>query len=252
MKKKAIVVIPARYSSSRFPGKPLALLAGKPVLRHVYDNAVKAQGSENVFIATDDKRIEEKFNSFGANVIMTSERLNSGTDRVAEASRGLDADIILNLQGDEPFIDPNAISRVIDLFDGNNIDIGTAAATITNKEDYEDPNAVKVVLGLDNEALYFSRSPIPHCRDFDGFLKNGGRILKHVGVYAYRREVLERFAALSATSLERAERLEQLRALENGFKIKVHVGDYFSIGIDTPEDLERAEEFIKKKQKRDD
>jgi 3-deoxy-manno-octulosonate cytidylyltransferase (CMP-KDO synthetase) len=243
----AVVIIPARYSSSRFPGKPLVPLKGKPMLLHVYERARGARLVREVIIATDDRRILEAAESFGAKVVMTSGAHPSGTDRVAEAARTAapEADIFVNLQGDEPLIRPEMIDDVIMLLEDERADIGTLVKRIEREEEFRDPNVVKAVFNGDGFALYFSRSPIPFNRNDEktqAVNKIGG--FKHIGIYSYRREALMRLTGLRPTRLEETERLEQLRALENGMRIKIKETAYDTIGVDTPEDVLKVEECL--------
>ncbi|MFH0775797.1 MAG: 3-deoxy-manno-octulosonate cytidylyltransferase [bacterium] len=221
---RIIGVIPARFSSTRFPGKVLADLWGKPMLWWTYNQAKKAL--PNIIIATDDERIKEVAETFGADVVMTSSSHPSGTDRVAEAISGIDVDVVINIQADEPLIPPEMIRQVAKL-----LEQGVLMATLRRrieKEEARDPNIVKVVCDVESYALYFSRTPIPHNGDF----------YKHIGIYGYKKDFLMDFVKLSPTPLEKQERLEQLRALEHGYKIKVGLTEYNSISVDTPEDLE--------------
>ena len=258
----AIVIIPARYSSSRFPGKPLCLLFDKPIIRHVYERAKSAGLVEEVFVATDDRRIYDAVEGFGGKAIMTSGEHQSGTDRIAEAVLQLQssADIIVNVQGDEPMIEPGMVDDVIRLLmEDKDASIGTLARRIEDSEDINDPNVVKVVFSADGNALYFSRAPIPYHRDSyelsvmsdESKDKEKTRyalpithyFFKHIGIYAYRKDVLLKFSKLPQTRLEDLEKLEQLRALENGFRIKVKETVFETIGVDTPADLERVKKW---------
>lgn len=230
-------VIPARYASSRLPGKALADIAGKSMIQWVYERARQAQCLRQVLVATDDERIFAVVEGFGGEVVMTSPAHPSGTDRLAEAARDLACDIVVNVQGDEPLIDPRAIDQAVQpLLDDATVMMSTLATPITSEAVWRDPNVVKVVTDLNGFALYFSRLPIPYHRDGMESL----HALHHLGLYVYRKEFLLRFAALSPSPLEQLERLEQLRVLENGDKIKVVVTDYQAIGVDTAEDLEKV------------
>jgi 3-deoxy-manno-octulosonate cytidylyltransferase (CMP-KDO synthetase) len=245
----AIVIIPSRFSSTRFPGKALYPLFGKPIIRHVYERTVKASLAEQVFVATDDKRIFDTVEEFGGKAIMTSEAHQSGTDRIAEAVVSLEAsglrlrdkDIIVNVQGDEPMIEPEMVDDVIRLMDDDKASIGTLAKRIDDTEEINDPNVVKVVFDTAGFALYFSRAPIPYHRDSH---ESGRSFYKHVGIYAYRKDVLLSFLKMPQTRLEGLEKLEQLRALENGFKIKVRETLVETVGVDTPADMERVEKCL--------
>jgi 3-deoxy-manno-octulosonate cytidylyltransferase (CMP-KDO synthetase) len=242
-------IIPARYSSSRFPGKPLALIGGKPMVMRVYEQALKAV--ENVFVATDDERIADLVRSFGGNVVMTSADHPSGTDRCAEAVRkteeltGIYSDVVLNIQGDEPFIRPEQINLLKSCFSDGEADIATLIRKLESGEDINNPNQPKVITDLKGNAIYFSRTTIPFIRDAEpGSWSTRHAYYKHIGIYAYRRKVLDQITRLPQSSLEKAEALEQLRWIENGFKIRTAITDWESIGIDTPEDLERARAFL--------
>ncbi len=236
-------IIPARWASTRFPGKPLAPLRGKPLVQHVWERANRAKSVGRVIVATDDMRIAEAAFAFGAEVAMTSPRHPTGTDRLAEvAAKLLSARIILNVQGDEPDIAPATIDRLArELLDNPRLGMATAANPVTDPADVRNPNVVKVVTDRDGRALYFSRSVIPHDRDAAG----GVRYLRHQGIYAYRRKVLLDFVRWKPTPLEQAEKLEQLRALENGVAIGVIVVRRSSVGVDAPEDLVRAEQALR-------
>jgi 3-deoxy-manno-octulosonate cytidylyltransferase (CMP-KDO synthetase) len=247
----AVIVIPARYDSSRFPGKPLAPLMGKPVIQHVYENSKRSMKAEDVIVATDNESIYETVHSLGGKAVMTSADHASGTDRVAEVAMRTECDIIVNVQGDEPLIRPQMIDDVIDLLDDAAAHIGTLAKKITSATELRDPNAVKVVFNGDGFALYFSRAPIPYHRDgwksLDD-LASADCIMnssyKHIGIYSYRREALLRFSELKASRLEEIEKLEQLRALEHGLRIKVGETPFDMIGIDVPGDLARVERWL--------
>ena len=238
-------IIPARYASTRFPGKPLAVLGGKTVIQRVYEQ-VKNVLSE-VYVATDYLRIFEQVESFGGKAMMTRPDHQSGTDRIQEAveKTGTQADVIINVQGDEPFIQPSQIQTLMQLFDDPSTQIGTLGKPFESIEAVENPNSPKIVTDNRSFALYFSRSIIPFIRgkernDWFGEYP----FLKHLGVYAYRREVLAEVTKLPQSSLEKAESLEQLRWLQNGYRIRVGLTDVETVGIDTPEDLQRAEAFL--------
>lgn len=237
MTKKSAVVIPARYASSRFPGKPLAMLAGKPMICHVCEKAAAGK-ADYVLVATDDERIAKVVTEFGYTAVMTRNDHPSGTDRIAEAVNAAapDVDIIINVQGDEPLIPTSAIDDLLSLMQNDPACEMATIAVPGNRENMTENN-VKVVFGADGKALYFSRSMIP-------FARRGGvpdQVYLHWGIYAYRRAALEKFVKLPAGRLEKSEMLEQLRALENGISIQVLVKELESIGVDTPEDLEKAE-----------
>lgn len=241
-----IGIIPARYQSTRFPGKPLALINDKPMIQWVYEASLKVL--DEVYIATDDKRIFDTVRNFGANVVMTSPDHTSGTDRCREAmdsiliGTDINIDVVINIQGDEPFIKTEQIEILKACFDNESTDIATLVKVIDNKEDIFDENKPKVVFDKDKKALLFSRSPIPFIRakkqsdwlDYQTFYR-------HIGIYAYRQNVLREITALKPGRLEIAESLEQLRWLENGFSIRIEETEYDSIGIDTPQDLQKAQ-----------
>lgn len=231
---KITVIIPARYASTRLPGKPLLAETGKPLIRHVVETVRQAQSIDAVVVATDDERIYQAVESFGGQAIMTSLDCQSGTDRLAEAAELLaldDDDIVVNVQGDEPDIPPQCVDTLVNLLQDTDSPMATLATSL-QAELADDPNKVKVVLGCDGRAMYFSRAKIPHDRD------GGGQVgyLLHLGIYAYRVSFLKKFASMEPTVAERIEKLEQLRALENGFNILVGVVNYDGCGIDTPED----------------
>jgi 3-deoxy-manno-octulosonate cytidylyltransferase (CMP-KDO synthetase) len=245
---KAVAVIPARYASTRFPAKPLANRTGKFLIQHVVENALKAKTTSAVITATDDERIAAAVRSFGAPVAMTRSDHPSGTDRVAEVAAGLDAEIIVNVQGDEPTLPPHYIDRLVErMRSDRGADMATLAAPFPAGESPDDPARVKVVLGVTGRALYFSRSRIPFVRDAAGGSgATGGSpasvCLLHLGIYAYRRDFLLRLAKLPPTPLEQFEKLEQLRVLEHGHSIAVEIVEAATQGIDTPE---QYEEFVR-------
>lgn len=245
---KFMAIIPARYASTRFPGKPLAVLGRKTVIQRVYEQ-VSSVLSE-VYVATDDQRIYDCVEGFGGKAVMTREDHKSGTDRIEEAVEkiGTDADVIINVQGDEPFIQPSQVETLMHLFDAPETQIGTLGKLFESMEAVENPNSPKIATDNRGFALYFSRSVIPYIRgkernDWFGQYP----FLKHLGIYAYRREVLAEVTRLPQSSLEKAESLEQLRWLQNGYRIRVGLTDVETIGIDTPEDLQRAEQFLLEK-----
>ena len=242
---KFIGIIPARYASTRFPGKPLAVLGGKPVIQRVYEQVVGVLGE--AYVATDDERIFKAVESFGGKAVMTRTDHQSGTDRIEEAveKTGTQADVIINVQGDEPFIQPSQIQTLMQLFDDLSTQIGTLGKPFESMEAVDNPNSPKIVTDNRGFALYFSRSIIPYIRgkerkDWFGEYP----FLKHLGVYAYRREVLAEVTKLPQSPLEKAESLEQLRWLQNGYRIRVGLTDVETVGIDTPEDLQRAEVLL--------
>ena len=240
-----IAIIPARYASTRFPGKPLAMLAGKTVIQRVYEQAVSVL--DEAWVATDDERIRTAVEEFGGHVIMTRPDHKSGTDRIEEAAEkiGTHADVIINIQGDEPFIQRSQIETLMQLFDNPDTQIGTLGKRFDTIDAATSPNSPKIVTDLQGFALYFSRSVIPFVRGVDSkeWLAHFP-YLKHLGLYAYRREVLRQITLLPQSPLEVAESLEQLRWLENGYRIRVGLTEVETVGIDTPEDLQRAEAFL--------
>ena len=243
---KHIAIIPARYASTRFPGKPLAVLGGKTVIQRVYEQATSVL--DETWVATDDDRIYQAVEAFGGRAVMTRPDHKSGTDRIEEAAEkiGTDADVIINIQGDEPFIQPSQINTLMQLFDNTDTQIGTLGKKFESMEAAKSPNSPKIVTDLQGFALYFSRSVIPFVRGIEQEeWMTHFPYLKHLGLYAYRREVLREVTQLPQSPLELAESLEQLRWLENGYRIRVGLTDVETVGIDTPEDLQRAEEFIK-------
>lgn len=245
---KFIAIIPARYASTRFPGKPLAMLGGKPVIQRVYEQATAVL--PEAYVATDDERIFKAVEAFGGRAVMTRTDHKSGTDRIEEAAEKIqtDADVIINVQGDEPFIQTSQIETLMHLFDDPTTQIGTLGKLFDTMEAVENPNSPKIVCDRKGFALYFSRSVIPHVRGKEqaSWLEHYP-YLKHLGIYAYRRETLKEVTQLQQTPLELAESLEQLRWLENGYRIRVGITDVETVGIDTPEDLVRAEKFLQEK-----
>jgi 3-deoxy-manno-octulosonate cytidylyltransferase (CMP-KDO synthetase) len=237
-------VIPARYASSRFPGKALVSIAGKTMLQHVWERASQARYLTSLVIATDDPRIRDAAQDFRARVVMTRPDHLCGTDRVAEAASASTAQVIVNIQGDEPMLDPAAIDAVVlGLLEHDDIPMGTLKKRIEDRAEITDPNVVKVVTDHLGNALYFSRSPIPHARESSDAPP---AYFKHIGLYIYRRDFLLAYSDLPIGPLEQAERLEQLRALENGFKIRVIETEYESLGVDTPEDWHRVSALYEK------
>ena len=244
---KFMAIIPARYASTRYPGKPLAILGGKTVIQRVYEQVKSVL--DDVYVATDDDRIYSTVTDFGGKAVMTRADHKSGTDRIEEAAEkiGLDADVIINVQGDEPFIQPSQIKTLMQLFDAPETQIGTLGKPFESIDAVENPNSPKIVTDNRGFALYFSRSTIPFIRGKERDRWFGEYpFLKHLGVYAYRRKVLAEVTKLPMSSLEKAESLEQLRWLQNGYRIRVGLTDIETVGIDTPEDLTRAEEFLLK------
>ncbi len=254
---KKIIVIPARYASTRLPGKSLIDIGGKSLLQRVYDGACRSKLSDGTLIATDDERIKKAALAFGAEVIMTDPALPSGTDRVFAAIQDKEADLVVNLQGDEPFIEPSIIDQLFSAMEEGDVAMATLCCPITDESEYRNPNTVKVVLDNSGFALYFSRSPIPYLRSPISELRTPAcqepatasrpnLFYKHIGIYGFTRSFLEQFVTLPKSPLEEAESLEQLRVLENGYKIKVIVTGYSGFGIDTPDDLERARKLVRK------
>ena len=244
---KFIGIIPARYASTRFPGKPLAVLGGKPVIQRVYEQVVSVLGE--AYVATDDERIFQAVETFGGRAVMTRNDHKSGTDRIEEAAQKLntDADVIINVQGDEPFIQKSQLETVKHLFDDSLTQIATLGKPFESMDAVLNPNSPKIVCDVNGYAMYFSRSVIPYIRGKEEatWLQHFP-FLKHIGLYAYRREVLSQITKLPQSPLELAESLEQLRWLQNGYRVKVGLTDVETVGIDTPEDLQRAEEFLLK------
>lgn len=253
----AVGIIPARYGSTRLPAKALASLNGLPLIQHVYQQARKAAQLTDVVVATDDERIVRVVAGFGGRAIMTDSQHRSGTDRVAEVARGRDEQVILNIQGDEPLIHPEQIDQVAKfLLDHRAAPMATVMTRLTRADDAANPNVVKIVVDQDGYALYFSRAPIPYVRHqtsdqrpetgqshVSGLMSQVS--YKHIGLYGYQREFLLRFPSLAQTPLEQAEQLEQLRALEHGYKIRVLETAHDTVGVDTPEDLARVEQLLK-------
>ncbi len=235
-------VIPARYGSTRFPGKALAKIGGKPLVQLVWERASASKRLEKVLVATDDPRIEETVRKFGGEPVMTSKDLVSGTDRVWQAAKGTPARIIVNIQGDEPLVTPGMVDRLVEELERSpEAQMATLRYLMKGQEGYTDPNVVKVVTDAAGWALYFSRSPVPHHRQ-----KDSAAVVwyKHLGLYGYRRELLRNFVGWPPSALEQAEGLEQLRALERGVRIKVLDSPQNTVGVDTPDDLKRVEEML--------
>ena len=270
-----LVVIPARYGSVRFPGKPLAQLRGKPVIQHVYEGAAQATGVDEVVVATDDQRIIEAVERFHGKAVMTSPTARSGTERVAEVARSRDAHVVINVQGDEPLIQPDMVGQLAEFLSRHQaVPMASLMTKLTRPDDVANPNVVKVVVDRDGFALYFSRAPIPYVRKADvgsrlqapqfaegSRLKAEGKSLeprasslerssaqppawKHLGIYGYQRHFLLQFPHLEPTLLEQLEQLEQLRALEHGYRIKLLETVHDTIGVDTPEDLQQVERLM--------
>lgn len=241
MKIRTLGVIPARYAAQRFPGKPLALIAGKPLVQRVYEQAAKANRLDKVVVATEDTRILEAVEAFGGDAMLTSPECATGTDRVAEVARAIDSELVLNIQGDEPLMRPEMIDQLVEGMQKDaGCEMGTLARRINAPEQLTNPNVVKVVIGQTGNALYFSRSQIPFVRDGGG----ATTFYKHLGIYAFRRDFLLKFVQLPASELEKTEKLEQVRALENGYAIRVWITPHDSIGVDRPEDVKLVEEIL--------
>jgi len=244
---KKIVVIPARLNSTRLPNKVLLDLNGKSVVQRVYEQCKKAQSIDEVYIATDSQKVKEVCSSFTNNIILTDEKHQSGTDRIAEAISDVDCDIIINVQGDEPFIEPSLIDKLANSFENSNTIMSSAMHKIQKVEELKSPNVVKVTIDKNSNALYFSRSIIPHHRDEWETLLNHHidipvplKFYRHLGIYGYTKDFLIKYSQMEQSYLERLEKLEQLRVLENGYKIKMIETNYNSIGIDTQEDYKMA------------
>jgi 3-deoxy-manno-octulosonate cytidylyltransferase (CMP-KDO synthetase) len=248
---RVVAIIPARYASSRLPGKPLADLGGRPMVEHVYRRVARAALVDQVVVATDDARVADAVAAFGGIVAMTSPAHRSGTDRVAEAAARFEATIVVNVQGDEPLIAPGAVDQAVSpLLADPTVTIATLASRITAESDYRDPSVVKVVVDRAGRALFFSRAPIPHVGGSSRATAEAV-VRRHLGLYAFRREALDLFARLPPTPLEQAESLEQLRALEHGLAIAVVDTTCESIGVDTPDDLERVRRLLATRPEKD-
>lgn len=246
---RVAAVIPARYESTRFPGKPLALIHSKPMIQWVYERTMKAELVDQVIVATDDRRIEKAVQQFGGQVKMTPNTCASGSDRVAVVAADLSADVIVNVQGDEPLIDPRAVDLVIrTLLSDEQAEMATLVRNVRNVQELTNPNTVRVIFDRNQRALYFSRAAIPYARDvndLDQWIEKYTFYL-HIGIYAYRRPFLLSYQDLPTSRLEGIEKLEQLRALENGHVIKIGVGNFDPICVDVPKDIERVEKELKK------
>jgi 3-deoxy-manno-octulosonate cytidylyltransferase (CMP-KDO synthetase) len=234
-----VAIIPARYHSTRLPGKALLPLAGRPLIEHVYRRAARVGAVQRVLVATDDERIKAAVEAFGGESVMTDAGHRSGTDRLAEAAAAIPCDVVVNVQGDEPLIDPRMIAEALEPFADPSVQMTTLRRRLESPDDLRAPDVVKVVVDARGDALYFSRAPIPWARDLPGHFAPG-LTCKHIGLYAYRREFLLTLARLPPTPLEEAESLEQLRALEHGYRIRTVETAFDSTGVDTPADLARA------------
>lgn len=242
---KTIAVIPARYASTRFPAKLMAKLGDKTVIRTTYENTVKTQLFDDVFVVTDSQIIFDEIANYGGKSIMSKSVHETGSDRIAEAIIDIDCDVVMNVQGDEPFVQSEALQKLIEVYEndfGKEISLATLAQEIFEDEEINNPNCVKTVWDKNNFALYFSRSPIPYPRETNF----RARYFQHIGIYAFRKEALLNFSKLPMLQNEKAEKLEQLRYLEYGMKIKVLETEYMGIGIDTEEDLKKANEYLNK------
>ncbi len=233
-------MIPARYAATRFPAKLMQPLAGKPVIRHTYDNTVATGLFDEVWVVTDSEIIFNEIVSHGGNAVMSKQAHESGSDRIAEAIADMDIDIVVNVQGDEPFVKKEPLEKLVRLFDDPSVSVGSMMRLIQDENEIQNPNCVKVVVNKNSDALYFSRSAIPFDRNKNTEIK----YYLHIGVYAYRKEALLKFALLEKSFLETTEQLEQLRYLENGISIRMAQVDFINMAIDTPEDLEKARKLI--------
>jgi len=244
---KIIGIIPARYASTRFPGKPLVDIAGKSMIQRVYEQAAKSESLSKVVVATDDERIADEVTRFGGSFVYTSSNHQSGTDRCAEVIEKMpDFDIVINIQGDEPFIEPAQIDLLASCFTEEKVQLATLIKPIESQESIYNPNSPKVVIDVNGRAMYFSRSPIPFIRNGEpGVWAEKHRFYKHIGIYGYRTESLKAITKLPPSSLEIAESLEQLRWIENGFYIQTKVTDLETVAIDTPEDLKKLNKLLK-------
>ena len=248
---KTLLIIPARYASTRFPGKPLALLGGKPIIQHVW-NRLEGRVEADCIVATDDETIADAVEGFGGEVMLTADTHRSGTDRCGETLERVERvarevyDVVVNVQGDEPFVEPAQVHTLIEAFADPNVQIATLATPIADEAELQSPDNVKVVVDQQGNALYFSRAAIPYRRDAaNGTWAAQGGYLKHVGIYAFRSQVLREVCQLPQGELEQAEKLEQLRWLAAGYRIAVRLTDHATIGIDTPNDLKAAEKYLK-------
>ena len=244
--RNVLAVIPARFGSSRLPGKPLASIAGKPMIQHVVERVRQAQLIKDILVATDDERIKKAVENFGAQAILTRPDHRTGTDRVAEVATHVAAEFYVNIQGDEPLIDPATVDLVVsEMLEDDSVQIATPRSAVTLPNEIMDPNVVKVVCDFDGNALYFSRAPIPWVRDTATNVV--ARHSKHIGLYGFRREALLEFPTLPPGELELVEQLEQLRWLENGFRIRVVETEYDAVGVDVPADIERIEKILRER-----
>jgi 3-deoxy-D-manno-octulosonate cytidylyltransferase len=244
--RNVLAVIPARFGSSRLPGKPLASIAGRPMIQHVVERVRRAQLVKSILVATDDERIKRAVEGFGGQAILTRPDHRTGTDRVAEVATHVDAELYLNIQGDEPLIDPVIVDAVVSaMLEDESVQIATPCTPITQPNEIMDPNVVKIARDFDGNGLYFSRAPIPWVRDTNTTV--AARHWKHIGLYAFRRDTLLEFPTLPPGELEHIEQLEQLRWLENGFRIRVVETDYDAVSVDVPADIERVEKLLRER-----
>ncbi|RKG76212.1 3-deoxy-manno-octulosonate cytidylyltransferase [Corallococcus terminator] len=240
---RTVAVIPARHASTRFPGKPLAPIAGRPMVEHVWRRCQEANAFDEVWVATDDARIRDVVEGFGGRAMMTSPACPTGTDRIAEVARARpDVDVWVNVQGDEPLVDPGALKVLAALFQDDTVHMGTLVRPL-EPDELENPNVVKAVLALNGDALYFSRAPVPHVREPGTPVQRHA----HLGLYGYRRDTLLKLATLSPTPLEEAEKLEQLRALEHGLRIRCAQVSWRTVAVDVPEDVARVEALLRER-----
>lgn len=237
--KKVIAIIPARFQSSRFPGKPLALICGKPMIQWVYERVSAVKRISETFVATDDQRISETVKRFGGRVIMTG-NCGCGTERVFQAGKDIEADVILNIQGDEPLIKAKMIEELLCAFDDPSVIMATLKKEISNEEELTNSNVVKVITDKNDNAVYFSRYPVPYNRD----QKKDVKYYKHIGIYGYKKNFLKQFVGLPVSDLEKTEQLEQLRAIENGYPIRVLETEFQCIGVDLPENIKQVETML--------
>lgn len=246
MNPEVVIIIPARYSSSRLPGKPLLMLAGKPLIQHVYERALRIADGSDVIVATDHEKIKETVERFNGKCRLTPSDIQSGSDRIGYIAKNLDAEIIVNVQGDEPLVPYRAVREAIrELKKSPDLNLCTLGCPLISETKWLNPSLVKVLVDSQDNALYFSRAPLPYFRD--GEFEPHNRIMQHIGVYIFRRKFLLKYINWKPTPFEKAEKLEQLRVLENGYKIKVIRTDECSPGIDTPEDVKRIEKLLKEK-----
>ncbi len=242
---KISVIIPARYASTRFEGKPLADILGKPMIYHVYHRAIKSRIADEIIVATDDERIRKCVDDFGGKAVLTSSKHETGTDRIAEVSRKLDSDIIVNVQGDEPLLDPEMISQVVEpIIKDKSVNVVTLANRISDPADFIDVSNVKVVFDMFNNVLFMSRAAIPYPKTRQNY-----RVYKQVGIYAFRRDYLIAFSSMKQTALETIEGIELLRVIENGHKLKVAVTEHSTFSVDTPSDLAEVRKMIQRNSK---